>query len=407
MYNEQLAFAVLYKLNEAFPSSMDEIQLMKSLPEFSTVPRTDWIRVLEALEKLQHIKGTLVWAGVPRQILRAFNLEITQLGQSYLEQSEREKEDANQGVTSKMGKRAQSSSPGASTPPTIKPQQAIPLLRQQIQRLGEIMKLHHDDPRVDAWESTTENILNAVYGLPNGEMHPNTSKIIEYLARGTLWYVGMRDEDSQRSFVQSQQKRKALLEAYIEQLEMLSLAAPSQREAAKLAETHDAPRRTVRGIKALFPKGTKTIGARGQAGQRKQGDEHEWDVFISHASEDKDAIARPLAQALQARGLRVWYDEFSLTVGDSLRESIDYGLAHSEFGVVILSEHFFEKHWPTQELNGLATREVNGKKVILPVWHGVGFEQVRQYSPTLANRVAVTTEQGVGHVVEQLLGAMK
>lgn len=132
-----------------------------------------------------------------------------------------------------------------------------------------------------------------------------------------------------------------------------------------------------------------------------------WDVFISHASEDKDAIARPLAEALRGKGLRVWYDEFSLTVGDSLRKSIDYGLAHSRFGAVILSKHFFEKHWPEQELNGLATREVEGKKVILPVWHGVSFNDVRENSPMLADRVAVSTDKGLEKVVEQLLLAMK
>jgi uncharacterized protein (TIGR02391 family) len=104
----------------------------------------------------------------------------------------------------------------------MQPHQAIPLLRKQIQRLDEIMKLHHDDPRVDAWESTTENMLNAVYGLPNGELHPNTHKIIKYHGRGSLFFVGMKDADSQRSFVQSQQTRKALLEACIEQLETLA-----------------------------------------------------------------------------------------------------------------------------------------------------------------------------------------
>lgn len=139
--------------------------------------------------------------------------------------------------------------------------------------------------------------------------------------------------------------------------------------------------------------------------ERKSHDE--WDVFISHASENKDAIARPLAEALRDKGLRVWYDEFSLTVGDSLRKSIDHGLAQSRFGVVILSGHFFEKHWPEQELNGLATREVGGKKVILPVWHEVGFEEVRQYSPTLADRLAVSTEKGLGNVVAELLKAIK
>ena len=131
-----------------------------------------------------------------------------------------------------------------------------------------------------------------------------------------------------------------------------------------------------------------------------------WDVFISHASEDKLAIARPLADALKGHGLRVWYDDFSLRVGDSLRESIDLGLSRSNYGVVILSPHFFEKHWPQKELNGLATREVNGVKVILPVWHEVGFQEVREYSPTLADRIAVSTGKGLECVVAQILAAM-
>jgi hypothetical protein len=131
--------------------------------------------------------------------------------------------------------------------------------------------------------------------------------------------------------------------------------------------------------------------------------EDEWDVFISHAGEDKEAIARPLAEALQGKGLRVWYDDFSLRLGDSLRQSIDRGLAHSRFGVVILSAYFFEKHWPQQELNGLATREVNGEKVILPVWHGVGFAEVRSYSVTLADRLAVQTKDGLAYVVQKVM----
>ncbi len=131
--------------------------------------------------------------------------------------------------------------------------------------------------------------------------------------------------------------------------------------------------------------------------------EDEWDVFISHASEDKDAIATPLAESLRAKGLRVWYDDFSLKLGDSIRQSIDRGLARSRFGVVILSGRFFEKHWPQQELNGLATREVNGAKVILPVWHGVGFVEVRNYSPMLADRSAVQTKNGLANVVEKIM----
>ncbi len=132
-----------------------------------------------------------------------------------------------------------------------------------------------------------------------------------------------------------------------------------------------------------------------------------WDVFISHASEDKAVIATPLANELKERGLEVWYDEFILKVGDSLRASIDRGLANSKFGIVILSEHFFAKHWPQQELNGLASREVNGRKLILPVWHQINHNRVAEFSPTLADRLGALTDNGLEQVIEDLLLAME
>lgn len=101
--------------------------------------------------------------------------------------------------------------------------------------------------------------------------------------------------------------------------------------------------------------------------------------------------------------MRVWYDDFSLKLGDSLRQSIDRGLARSRFGVVILSGYFFQKHWAQQELNGLTTGEVNGGKVILPVWHGVGFAEVRNYSPMLADRKAAHSKDGLARVVDMIV----
>jgi TIR domain len=95
--------------------------------------------------------------------------------------------------------------------------------------------------------------------------------------------------------------------------------------------------------------------------------EKEWDVFVSHASEDKDAVVRPLVSALRERGLRVWYDEFELRLGDSLRRRIDQGIARSAFGVVVLSPAFFAKGWPNYELDGLVTRAVTGEQVLLPL----------------------------------------
>ena len=74
-----------------------------------------------------------------------------------------------------------------------------------------------------------------------------------------------------------------------------------------------------------------------------------YDVFISHASEDKDLIVRPLVTMLEKLSVRVWYDEFSLKLGDSLSASIDKGLLESRFGIVVLSKSFLKKNWTDYE----------------------------------------------------------
>jgi hypothetical protein len=140
--------------------------------------------------------------------------------------------------------------------------------------------------------------------------------------------------------------------------------------------------------------------------QPEQDSTIEWDVFISHASEDKGDFLHPLAERLRHEGLRVWYDDFTLTVGDSLRRSIDRGLARSRYGVVVISPNFLKKEWPQKELDGLVAREVGGVKVILPVWHNISADQITAYSPILADRLAVSSANGLDHVTDQLLQAI-
>jgi Domain of unknown function (DUF1883)/TIR domain len=130
-----------------------------------------------------------------------------------------------------------------------------------------------------------------------------------------------------------------------------------------------------------------------------EADNREYDVFISRASEDKVDVVRPLANALQNGGLRVWYDEFELKIGDSLRRKIDRGLSNSRFGVVVLSRYFFSKGWPNYELDGLVTRSVSGDQVLLPIWHNISKQEVVQYSPSLADKLARNTSM---HTVEEI-----
>ncbi len=131
-----------------------------------------------------------------------------------------------------------------------------------------------------------------------------------------------------------------------------------------------------------------------------------WDVFISYASEDRSEVAGPLARTLSDLGLKVWYDQTELTLGDSLRCKIEEGLSRCRFGVVILSPDFFRKHYPNRELAGLAQREIEGQNVILPVWHRVTDEQVRQYSPSLADRIAARWQEGVLTVAGKIYDAI-
>lgn len=127
-----------------------------------------------------------------------------------------------------------------------------------------------------------------------------------------------------------------------------------------------------------------------------------WDVFISHASEDKAAVATPLADELQNHCLSVWLDRRVLSPGDSLRRKIDEGVSKSRLGVVVLSHAFFAKAWPQAELDALYTMAVGGKRSIVPVWHEVTADEVADYSPLLAALLALPTSRGIEPIAEEI-----
>jgi hypothetical protein len=132
-----------------------------------------------------------------------------------------------------------------------------------------------------------------------------------------------------------------------------------------------------------------------------------YDVFIAHATEDKVAFAEPLAIALRKWGLKVWFDKFTLKVGDSLRDSIEKGLSRSRYGVVIFSPHFFAKNWTKAELNGLFTKEMEGKKVILPIWHNITSAEMKNVLPIQADKVALKSSDGVESVARSLIEVIR
>lgn len=128
-------------------------------------------------------------------------------------------------------------------------------------------------------------------------------------------------------------------------------------------------------------------------------------AFISHDSRDKEPFVRDMASKLQAMLCTVWYDEFSLIPGQSLRASIEKGLKTCKKCVLVVSPHLIGNDgWPKAEFDSIFTREILEKKnVVIPVWHGVTREQVYEYSPRLLDRVAISSSIGVEEVARRLL----
>jgi hypothetical protein len=124
-----------------------------------------------------------------------------------------------------------------------------------------------------------------------------------------------------------------------------------------------------------------------------------WDVFVSHASEDKETVARPLAEALEARAVSVWLDEVEMKIGDSLRRKIDQGIRSSRFATVVFSNAFFAKGWTQYELDGIVTMSVAGIQNILPIWHNITKDEIVARSPSLADKVARSTST---HTIDQI-----
>lgn len=173
-------------------------------------------------------------------------------------------------------------------------------------------------------------------------------------------------------------------------IDMQGLRGSTQASVRKvpgpLPEIREAPLSSVPG---LVREPAPTLESGGEA----------YDVFISHASEDKDTLVRPLASELIALDLKVWYDEFTLRIGDSLRQKIDKGVICSRVGLVVLSPSFIAKGWTNYELDGIVSRTVSGEQLFLPIWHNITKQQVIDFSPSLADKVARSTAT---HTVQEI-----
>lgn len=127
-----------------------------------------------------------------------------------------------------------------------------------------------------------------------------------------------------------------------------------------------------------------------------------WDLFICHASEDKQDFVKPLAEALRKKKIDVWYDEFCIEWGDSIRQKIEEGLKSSKFGIVVFSHAFFRKKWPQNELDALYQRMIAGEAKILPILHGIDEADLRSYAPLFSGISAKESDHGVEYLSTEI-----
>ena len=135
---------------------------------------------------------------------------------------------------------------------------------------------------------------------------------------------------------------------------------------------------------------------------------HIYDIFVSYASEDQDQV-KILVEALQKQGIKVWWDQIQIMLGDKLSEKIGEGLRKSRYGLVIISEPFIDKEgWSENELGNLLNQSTkSGQKKILPVRLGISHEKLSEKYAFLADIKTAEFGSDINLLIDEILRAIK
>ena len=131
-----------------------------------------------------------------------------------------------------------------------------------------------------------------------------------------------------------------------------------------------------------------------------------YDVFISHAFEDKNPFTNELAYALKTKGLKIWYSGFELKLGDSIAGCVNKALKGAKYGVVVISPIYLKKQWAMNELKALFAQEADCNR-ILPILHNITIDEIKKHLPMLADRYAISSDRGLEFIVNKILEVIK
>ena len=259
---------------------------------------------------------------------------------------------------------------------------------------NKINRLDEDIVEIErkiAAESQIEATKNKRISTIQASINKNTSPSMYNLKKRQI-------EGETKEIINAQKKRadfqKKLADKRRERTKYsVELQKAQNRESQKMLQTQrimkEQYEQRVRELTTTLQ--TSTLSHNVQHNLYDQIENVEYDVFISHATEDKKTFVEDLVNALREKAVKVWYDSLNIKWGDSLRTQIDNGLKKSAFGIVVLSENYIEKGWTQYELEGLFNIEMTQGKTILPIWHNITKQQVMNFSPTLAGRMALSS----------------
>lgn len=126
-----------------------------------------------------------------------------------------------------------------------------------------------------------------------------------------------------------------------------------------------------------------------------------FDIFIGHASEDKDLVARPIFEECNKVGIRAFIDEIHIEWGDSLTEKINHALGKSKYFLAVMSEKSIKKAWPRKELNSAVAREISGDQKVLPLIVG-DYKKILSEFPLLADKLFIQWEGNAIEIVDEI-----
>lgn len=114
------------------------------------------------------------------------------------------------------------------------------------------------------------------------------------------------------------------------------------------------------------------------------------DLFLCHAWPDRQGSAAELHGHLKTNGATVWFSEEDIPLGSLMTREIDKGLRNSRIGIVLVTPSLLE----SIKNEGIAEKELAvllGSNRVIPVTHGVTFDQLYDVSPMLASHAGLST----------------